>query len=116
MLENTIGVCLSSLKCKSHPPKQIYVLWRKHSKGEGHDSHTWDIYTGNMFVLWERAFSFEVGYQFSPINITYNCVHGVIFRQISTSGHLMINCVCSDSSNTAVFKSSFIFKVPVRNK
>ena len=66
VLENTSGVCLSSLKCKSHPPKQIYALWRKHPRGEGALP-----YMGHVICLCcGKGHGFEVGYQFSPVNVT----------------------------------------------
>ena len=78
MLENTSGVCLSSLKCKSHPPKAIYAQTLEETpKGEGVLP-----YMGYIISLcWGKGHGFEVGYQFSLVDITYNCNHGVIFRQ-----------------------------------
>ena len=79
-MENTSGVCLSSLKCKSHTPKEIYMYAQtleETPKGEGAL-----LYMGYIISLcWGKGLGFQVGYQFSPVDITYNCIHGVIFRQ-----------------------------------
>ena len=76
MLDNTSGVCLSSLKCKSHPliVNRSMLFGGNTQGGKGTPTH--GIY--NMFVLLERAF-FAVGYQFSPVNVTYNCICSVIY-------------------------------------
>ena len=63
MLENSSGVCLSSLKCKSHLPKQIYA-----QGGGGTLIH--GIY--NIYCLCcGKGHGFEVGYQFSPVDVTH---------------------------------------------
>ena len=72
MLENTSGVCLSSLKCKSHPPKQICGLWRKHAGGGGTPIHASLGYI--ISLCCGKGHSFEVGYQFSPFDVASNCI------------------------------------------
>ena len=40
-------------------------------RGRGH-SHTYGI----VCLCWGKGHGFEVGYQLSPVDVTYNCIHG----------------------------------------
>ena len=87
VLENTSGVCLSSLKCKSQPPKQIYACCLEETpKGAG-GTPIHGIY--DMFVFWERAW-FWGSVSVSLVDVTYNCIHGVIVRQSTCKWRMII--------------------------
>ena len=57
-------------------------------RGEGALPYMGYMLEVNLFLCCGKRHAFEVGYQFSPVDVTYKCILGVILRQSTC-----LNCV-----------------------